>query len=67
MDKHLFHREVRLGSISNFETFFTVRELSAPADIVELKSGTLFAGAKNPQAWQTKRAIFYQQEGPQRH
>ena len=44
MDKQLFHREVRLGAASNFQTFFTVRELSAPADTVELKFETAFAG-----------------------
>ena len=45
MDKQLFHREVRLGSASNFETFLTVRELSTPADTVELKFETVFSGA----------------------
>jgi hypothetical protein len=58
MDKQLFHREVRIGSVSNFETFLTVRELSTPADTVEFKFETVFAGAKNPQARQTK-AEFY--------
>jgi len=58
MDKQLFHREVRLGSASNFETFLTVRELSTPADTVELKFETVFAGAKKPQARQTKAQFF---------
>jgi hypothetical protein len=58
MEKKLFHREVRLGSASNFETFLTVRELSTPADTVELKFETAFAGAKNPQARQTKAQFF---------
>jgi len=58
MDKQLFHREVRLGSASNFETFLTVRKLSTPADTVELKFETAFAGAKDPHARQTK-AQFY--------
>ncbi len=58
MDKQLFHREVRLESASNFETFLTVRELSTPADTVELKFETVFAGAKDPQARQTKAQVF---------
>jgi hypothetical protein len=58
MDKQLFHREVGLGSAPNFETFLTVRELSTPADTVELKFETVFAGAKDPQARQTKAQFF---------
>jgi hypothetical protein len=58
MDQQLFHREVGLGSASNFETFLTVRELSTPADTVELKFETAFAGAKDPQARQTKAQFF---------
>ena len=58
MDKQLFHREVRLGAASNFETFLTVRELSTPADTVELKFETVFAGAKDSQARQTKAQFF---------
>jgi hypothetical protein len=59
MDKQLFNREVRLASASNFETFLTVRELSTPADTVELKVETVFAGAKDPQARQTKAQVFF--------
>ena len=58
MDKQLFHREVRLASASNFETFLTVRELSTPDDTVELKFETAFAGAKDSQARQTKAQFF---------
>ncbi len=58
MEKKLFRREVRLGAASNFETFLTVRELSAPADTVELKFETVFAGAKDSQARQTKAQFF---------
>ncbi len=58
MNKQLFHREVRLASASNFETFLTVRELSTPADTVELKFETVFSGAKDPQARQTKAQFF---------
>lgn len=58
MDKQLFHREVRLASASNFETFLTVRELSTPTDTVELKYETVFAGAKDPQSRQTKAQFF---------
>ena len=63
MEKKLFHREVRLGSASNFETFLTVRELSTPADTVELKFETVFAGAKDPQARQTKAQFFISKDG----
>ena len=58
MNKQLFHREVRLGSASNFETFLTVLELSTPADMVELKFETVFTGAKDSQARQTKAQFF---------
>ena len=58
MNKQSFHREVRLGSASNFETVVTVRQLSTPADTVELKFETVFAGAKDPQARQTKAQFF---------
>ena len=58
MEKQLVQREVRLGSASNFETFLTVRELRTPADTVELKFETAFAGAKDPQARQTKAQFF---------
>jgi hypothetical protein len=61
MDKKLFHREVLLGSASNFETVLTVRELSTPTDTVELKFETVFAGAKDPQARQTKAQFFINQ------
>ena len=58
MDKQLFHREVRLASASNYETFLTVRELSTPDNTVELKFETVFSGAKDPQARQTKAQVF---------
>ena len=58
MGKNSFHREVRLGSASNFETFFTVRKLTTPADTVELRFETVFAGAKDPQTRQTKAQFF---------
>ena len=58
MEKQLFCREVRLGSASNFETFITVRELSTPANTVELKFESVFAAAKDPQARQTKAQVF---------
>lgn len=58
MEKQLVQREVRLGSASNFETILTVRELSTPADTVELKFETIFAGAKDAQARQTKAQFF---------
>lgn len=58
MEKQLVQREVRLGSASNFETILTVRELSTPAGTVELKFETIFAGAKDAQARQTKAQFF---------
>jgi len=65
MEKKLFHREVRLASASNFETFLTVRELSTPDDTVELKFETVFASAKDPQARQTKAQFFVDRDGLQ--
>jgi len=58
MEKQLVQREVRLGSASNFETILTVRELRSPAGTVELKFETVFAGAKDAQARQTKAQFF---------
>ena len=65
MEKQLVQREVRLGSASNFETILTVRELSTPAGTVELKFETVFAGAKDAQARQTKAQFFVDQDGLQ--
>jgi hypothetical protein len=58
MEKQLVQREVRLGSASNFETILTVHELSTPAGTVELKFETIFAGAKDAHARQTKAQFF---------
>lgn len=58
MEKQLVQREVRLGSASNFETILTLRELRSPADTFELKFETVFAGAKDAQARQTKVQFF---------
>ena len=65
MDKQLFHREVRLGAGSDFETILTVRELCSPAGRVELKFETVFAGAKDAQARQTKAQFFVDRDGLQ--
>ena len=65
MEKQLVQREVRLGSASNFETILTVRELRSPAGTVELKFETVFAGAKDAQARQTKAQFFIDQDGLQ--
>lgn len=65
MEKQLVQREVRLGSASNFETILTVRELRSPAGTVELKFETVFAGAKDAQARQTKAQFFVDQDGLQ--
>jgi len=62
MEKQLVQREVRLASASNFETILTVRELRSPAGTVELKFETVFAGAKDAQARQTKAQFFVAQE-----
>jgi hypothetical protein len=58
MEKQLVQREVRLGSAAYFETILTVRELSTLTDTVELKFETVFAGARDPQARQTKAQFF---------
>lgn len=58
IEKQLVQREVRLGSASNFETILTVREIRSPAGTVELKFETVFAGAKDAQARQTKAQFF---------
>ena len=63
MEKQLVQREVRLGSAPNFETILTVRELRSPAGTVELKFETVFAGAKDAQARQTKAQFFVDQDG----
>ena len=65
MEKQLVQREVRLGSAANFETILTVRELRSPAGTVELKFETVFAGAKDAQARQTKAQFFVDQDGLQ--
>ena len=65
MEKQLVQREVRLGSASNFETILTVRELRSPAGTVELKFETVFAGAKDAQARQTKAQFFVDRDGLQ--
>lgn len=65
MEKQLVQHEVRLGSASNFETILTVRELRSPAGTVELKFETVFAGAKDAQARQTKAQFFIDQDGLQ--
>ena len=65
MEKRLVQREVRLGSASNFETILTVRELRSLAGTVELKFETVFAGAKDAQARQTKAQFFVDQDGLQ--
>ena len=65
MEKQLVQREVRLGSASNFETILTVRELRSLAGTVELKFETVFAGAKDAQARQTKAQFFVDQDGLQ--
>jgi hypothetical protein len=61
MEKQFVQREVRLGSAANFETILTVRELRSPAGTVELKFETVFAGAKDARARQTKAQLFVSQ------
>ena len=65
MEKQMVQREVRLGSAANFETILTVRELRSPAGTVELKFETVFAGARDAQARQTKAQFFVDQDGLQ--
>ncbi len=65
MEKQLAQQEVRFGSASNFETILTVRELRSPAGTFELKFETVFAGAKDAQARQTKAQFFVDREGLQ--
>jgi hypothetical protein len=63
MEKQLFHREVQLGTASNFKTFLTVRQLCSPNNTVELKFETVFVDANDPQARQTKAQFFIDRSG----
>ena len=58
MEKQLSTQEIRITTTSNFETILTIRELNIPTDTIELKFDTVFVGAKNPQARQTKAQFF---------
>ena len=62
MEKHLTSHEVRLGYASNFKTIVTIRKRPAPEETIELKFDTVFAGAKDPQARQTKAQFFLAQK-----
>lgn len=61
MQKQRAQHEVRLGTLANFQTILTVRELDTLAGTIELKFETVFAGAKNPHARQTKAQFFINQ------
>ena len=58
MEKQLATQEIRIANTSNFETILTTRELKIPTDTIELKFDTVFVGAKDPQARQTKAQFF---------
>jgi hypothetical protein len=58
MEKQLSTQEIRIANTSNFETILTIRELKIPTDTIELKFDTVFVGAKDPQARQTKAQFF---------
>ena len=58
MEKQLSTHEIRIANTSNFETILTIRELKIPTDTIELKFDTVFVGAKDPQARQTKAQFF---------
>ncbi len=58
MNKQLSKHEVLISSAPNFETILTIRELKLTNDTIELKFDTVFAGAKDPKARQTKAQFF---------
>ena len=58
MEKQLARQEIRITTTADFETILTVRELETPNNMVELKFETVFAGAKDPEARQTKAQFF---------
>jgi len=58
MVKQLAHREIRIATSADFDTILTVRELQIPNDMIELRFETVFAGAKDPEARQTKAQVF---------
>jgi hypothetical protein len=61
MEKQLACQEIRIATTADFETILTVRELETPNNTVELKFETVFAGAKDPEARQTKAQFFIDQ------
>lgn len=61
MEKQLSTHEIRIANTSNFETILTIRELKIPTDTIELKFDTVFVGAKDPEARQTKAQFFIDQ------
>ena len=58
MEKQLACQEIRIATNADFETILTVRELETPNNTVELKFETVFAGATDPEARQTKAQFF---------
>jgi len=58
MEKQLACQEIRIATTADFKTILTVRELETPNNTVELKFETVFAGAKDPEARQTKAQFF---------
>lgn len=65
MEKQLACQEIRIATTADFETILTVRELETPNNTVELKFETVFAGAKDPEARQTKAQFFVDQDNLQ--
>jgi hypothetical protein len=58
MEKQLARQEIRVATTADFETILTVRELETPNNTVELKFETVFAGANDSEARQTKAQFF---------
>ncbi len=58
MEKQLTRQEIRIATTAGFETILTVRELETPNNTVELKFETVFAGATDSEARQTKAQFF---------
>jgi hypothetical protein len=58
MEKQLARQEIRIATTTDFETILTVRELETPNNTVELKFETVFAGANDSEARQTKAQFF---------
>ncbi len=58
MENKLISHKIQFCKTSNFETILTIRQIKKPINKVELKFETIFSGAKDPKATQTKAQFF---------